>query len=98
MSSPRPEDDLDLARRVLDGSEEAWHEFIDCYTGLLRHAIRRFVRDQDDAASIYVSVLERLYRGQLAQFKGEARFGTWLVFVARHAALDHRRRLDWERR
>ena len=92
MSSPRPDDDLELARRVLGGSEEAWHELIDRYTGLLRHTIRRFVRDQDDAATVYVTVLERLYRGQLAQYKGEARLGTWLVFVARHAALDHLRR------
>lgn len=98
MPNSGPLDDLHLVHRILDGSLEAWHEFIESYTGLLNHTIRRVLRDHDDVATVYVAVLERLYRGRLAQYRGESRLGTWLVFVARSAALDHLRRRRGRRR
>ena len=98
MPHPGPQEDLLLVHRILDGSLEAWHEFIERYTGLLNHTIRRVLRDRDDIATVYVGMLERLYRGQLSKYRGESRLGTWLVFVARSAALDHARRLHGRRR
>ncbi len=98
MPNLGPPEDLDLAHRVLDGSLEAWHEFIERYTGLLHHTIRKVLRDRDDIATVYVAVLERLYRGQLAQYRGDARLETWLVFVGRSAALDYARRRRGRRR
>lgn len=92
MPAPEAEEDLLLVRQVLDGSIEAWHELILRYTGLIRHAIGQVVRDREDVATVHATVLEKLCHGQLARYRGEARLGTWLVFVARSSALDHRRR------
>ncbi len=93
MSHPDSKADFVLAKRITDGSLEAWHEFIDRYTGLINHSIGEVLNDQDEVATVYVAVLAGLYDGQLKQFKGESRLSTWLVFVARSKALDHYRSL-----
>jgi RNA polymerase sigma factor (sigma-70 family) len=86
-----PQDDLRLASRAAAGSLLAWHEFVERYTGLINHTLRHILRDEEEVASVYVQVLERLYRGRLAQYRGESRLSTWLVLVARSAALDRLR-------
>lgn len=93
MSSHSASEDLLLARRVLDGSLEAWHELVERYTGLINYTIGRVLRDPDEVATVYVAVLEGLHAGRLAQYKGEARLATWIVVVARSAALDRLRHL-----
>ncbi len=97
MLKPDPKADFALAKQITGGSLEAWHEFIDRYTGLIKHSIVRVLDDPDEVATVYVAVLEGLYDGQLKQFKGESQLSTWLVFVARSKALDHYRRLHGRR-
>ncbi len=84
--------DLALARRIGNGSLPAWHEFIERYTGLIKHSIAGVIHDREEIATVYVAVLEQLYKRQLRQFRGESRLVTWLVVVARSAALDHLRK------
>jgi RNA polymerase sigma factor (sigma-70 family) len=90
--------DLQLARRIVAGSEDDWHAFIDRYTPLIRAVLRRYVRDEDEVAGLWADLLARLYGGLLAQFAGRSTLATWLVLVARSAALDHQRRICGRRR
>ena len=83
--------DRDLAARVLAGSDEAWHAFVDRYSPLILSIIRRYVRDDEQVKNVWAGVLERLYRGQLRGYEGRSLLSTWLVFVARSAAIDHLR-------
>ncbi len=88
----RHDADLELVRAILDGSEEAWHGFIDRYSGLLMAVIHRYVSSRsDDARSLYADVLESLYRGKLATYAGRSALSTWLVLVTRSAVVDHLR-------
>ncbi|MCB1162760.1 sigma-70 family RNA polymerase sigma factor [bacterium] len=91
MHSPGAQDDHRLAQQVADGSLAAWHTFVERYTGLLQHTLRHILRDDEEVATVYVAVLERLYRGQIGQYRGDSRLSTWLVLVARSAALDRLR-------
>ncbi|MFO7608853.1 MAG: sigma-70 family RNA polymerase sigma factor [Candidatus Krumholzibacteriia bacterium] len=86
---PRYQDDRDLAARVLSGSVPAWHTFVERYSPLILSVLRRYVHDDDEVKNAWAEVLDRLYRGQLAQYAGRSRLSTWLVFVARSAAIDH---------
>jgi DNA-directed RNA polymerase specialized sigma24 family protein len=91
--------DLALARAVLAGSTEAWHEFIERYSRLVMAVIHRFVaRHQvDEARSLYVGVLESVYRSKLAKYEGRASLATWLVLVTRNAVVDDLRRRSGRR-
>jgi len=101
---PQYKQDRELAARILAGSEPDWHEFVDRYSALILSVLRRYVHDDEQVKNLWADVLERLYRGQLRSYEGRSLLSTWLVFVARSAAIDdlrHRRgrtRLpaDWD--
>jgi len=88
---PGHQQDREFVARILEGSEPDWHAFVDRYTPLILSIIRRYVHDEDQVKNVWAGVLERLYGGQLAGFAGRSRLSTWLVFVARSAAIDHLR-------
>lgn len=88
---PGHQQDRDLVARILAGSEPDWHAFVDRYTPLIMAIVRRYVHDEEQVKDVWAGVLERLYGGLLKGFAGRSRLSTWLVFVARSAAIDHLR-------
>jgi DNA-directed RNA polymerase specialized sigma24 family protein len=87
---------VDIARveSILGGSDAAWHEFIDRYSGLVISVIHRYIpsRRHDEVRTLYADVLASLYRGKLASYAGRSSLSTWLVLVTRSAVVDHLRR------
>ncbi len=90
---PGPHVDRELARRVLEGSREAWHEFLHRYTRLIDAVLRQQLPFEtgEEREQLRIDVLHDLYRGRLAQYGGRASLSTWLVVVVRGLALDHLR-------
>lgn len=88
------EQDRALVQAVLDGSTEAWHEFVEKYSQLILAVIHRYIprRHMDEARTLYATVLESLYRTKLATYEGRATLSTWVVLVTRSAVVDDLRR------
>ena len=84
------ERDLSLVRAIVGGSQTAWCTFVQRYSGLIHAVIRRYLysADRDDLRTVYVDVLESLYRHKLAGYQGRAALSTWLTLVARTAVSD----------
>lgn len=82
--------DIELVRDVQQGSLEAWHEFLQRYSGLIDRVISRHLpaQDRDERRGVYVDVLKRLYDGDLAKYQGRAPLSTWLALYTRHRSLD----------
>lgn len=82
--------DRALVQAVVGGSHPAWCTFLQRYSGLIHAVIRRYLysRDRDDLRTVYVDVLESLYRHKLASYRGRAALSTWLTLVTRTAVLD----------
>ncbi len=80
-----------LVEAVLAGSEAAWHTFIDRYTGLIIHVLRRYLFDEDLVRDTYVDVLGNLHEGRLSTYQGRSCLATWLMLVSRNAATDRLR-------
>jgi RNA polymerase sigma factor (sigma-70 family) len=97
-SSGRSEDiheaDLDLCRNIAIGSLSSWHQFLSQYSGLIFNVVRRhmFVRDEDDLRTVAVDVLEKLYNGDIAKYRGESALSTWLVVYTRCRVIDYTRK------
>ncbi len=83
--------DLALAEAVLRGDLEAWHLFIEQKSGIIIAVLRRYLFDEDELRTVYVDVLTKLRRGQLATYAGRSALTTWLTLVSRGAAADHLR-------
>jgi RNA polymerase sigma factor (sigma-70 family) len=91
MSVPgSPEHERRLLKLAVEGSEDAWHEFVDRYSGLIFSLIRRYLPhpNDDDRRSVYVDVLETLYEGALARYDGRASLATWIGVVTRSRCMD----------
>ncbi|NNF08228.1 MAG: hypothetical protein HKN21_15805 [Candidatus Eisenbacteria bacterium] len=80
--------DKKLVEAILAQSEEAWHEFIQRFTGLMYTVLKRHIQDEEHLRTAYVELLESLYRKKFATYEGRASLATWLTFVARNHALD----------
>jgi RNA polymerase sigma factor (sigma-70 family) len=96
----RVHEDLALIEMILGGSTVHWHAFVDRYAGLIYSVVRRqlFVEDDDEVRTVFAEILEVLYRGKLAEFRGESELSTWLIVVSRGKALDHLRHLQGRRK
>jgi RNA polymerase sigma factor (sigma-70 family) len=57
-----------------------------------------FVEDEDEVRTVFADVLEVLYHGKLAEFRGSSELSTWLIVVSRGKALDHLRHLHGRRK
>lgn len=87
-------EDAALVRAIHSGSVNAWHDFLDRYSGLVFQVVRRhlFAADEDDVRTVYVEVLKNLYEGALDKYEGRSSLATWLIVFARNRSLDFFRR------
>ncbi len=75
-----PDPDAELVRRAGTGDEAAYEQLV------LRHQRRafnvayRFLGDYDEALDVTQEAFVQVYRG-LKGFRGEARFGNWLITI-----------------
>jgi RNA polymerase sigma factor (sigma-70 family) len=90
-----------VVARLLDATElaardAAWGEFVAAYSRLVFHVCRGFGGDRDAIMDRYAHVLDHLRADDFRRVRafvadGRSEFSTWLVVVAQHACLDHRR-------
>src|SRR5512138_963541 len=81
-----PVSDAELVRRAKAGALEAFEELTRRYERPVYSLAYRIVRQEHDAEDVtqeaFLSAMEHL-----AGFREEARFSTWLLRIATHAAL-----------
>jgi RNA polymerase sigma factor (sigma-70 family) len=92
--------DLDLCRDIALGSLSSWHRFVSQYSSLIFSVIHRyhFTKDEDELRNLFVDILDKLYNGDLAKYRGEASLSTWLVVYSRCRIVDHTRKLRGRQR
>jgi len=90
----------DLWARLSAGqADAAWREFLERYSAVIMHAVRRHESDHDRASDCFLHVTAALsddgFR-RLLSFRpdGPARFRTWLLAVVSNLCVDWRRRQD----
>jgi len=84
------EQEIQLVERALHGDEAAFGELVEPLRKPLFSYIYRMVTLRQDAEDLLQDVLVRVLQS-LPNFRGEARFKTWLFGIATHTCLDHLR-------
>lgn len=74
-----------LIQRVLSGEQKAFELLVVKYQKRIERLVTRMVRDSDQASDITQDVFISAYRS-LRQFRGDARFYTWLHRIAVNTA------------
>jgi RNA polymerase sigma-70 factor (ECF subfamily) len=89
-ASPASLDDESLVARAAAGEAPALEELVGRYQERVFRLATRLTGDESDAADVLQDTFLSVCRN-LAAFRGEASFSTWLYRVATNAALMHRR-------
>ncbi len=79
-------DERDLITRVLAGDPEAERQLYDAYVDRVWRMTYRFAGDSERAAEWTQDTFVRVF-SRLADFRGEARLGTWIGAIAISVAL-----------
>lgn len=79
--------DDSLIRQALDGNEGAWQQLVSRYQSMLYCYSLRLMGNADDARDLLQDVLLVLCRN-LAQYRGDSSFKTWLFGIANYRAMD----------
>jgi RNA polymerase sigma-70 factor (ECF subfamily) len=87
----RGDSDESLVMAVRQGRVEAYSHLVDRHQQRVYAVLMRLVADPQTAEELAHEAFVRAYRG-LDGFRGEARFGTWVVQIAIHLARDEVRR------
>jgi len=81
------EEDAELLRAVLDGDGTAYRGLVEKYQGRVYSMIYGMLRNQEDARDVTQEAFVKAYRN-LASFRLEASFYTWLYRIAMNLAID----------
>jgi RNA polymerase sigma factor (sigma-70 family) len=100
-----PHTPIEALLKELDSpnAEEAWAQFLSCYSAHIYQVIRHLESDIDHSADCFQYVCEQLIENRsrrLRKFKGEgaATFVTWLRAVVRNLCIDwHRKQFGRQR-
>jgi RNA polymerase sigma-70 factor, ECF subfamily len=90
MPEMKIEDERALVERARCGDEGAVGSLVEPWRRPLLGYIYRMVTHRQDAEDLLQDVLVRVLEG-IREYRGEARFKSWLFGIATHACLDHLR-------
>jgi RNA polymerase sigma-70 factor (ECF subfamily) len=87
--------DTDIIGLVLKGDQNAYAVLVERYQNLVFTIALRYVKSREDAEEVAQDVFIKAYRS-LADFKGTAKFSTWLYTVATTTCITflRKKRLD----
>ena len=80
---------------VLEGSEQAYADLMERYKKPVYHMILKMVRNVDDAEDLTIEAFAKAFKN-LARFKKDYTFSTWLFRIATNNAIDfiRKKKLD----
>jgi RNA polymerase sigma-70 factor (ECF subfamily) len=89
---PVPEDDHSVVRRVLGGARHEFTILVRRHNQRLYRAARGIVKDDAEAEDVVQQAWMAIFRN-LASYRGDAAFSTWITRIAVNEALTRVRRL-----
>jgi RNA polymerase sigma-70 factor (ECF subfamily) len=88
--------DRDLLARCLQGTPEAWEDFVDRFLGLITYVVSEVAESrgmdlptaarEDVVADVFLALVDHDFR-TLRRFRGQSSLGTYLVVIARRIAV-----------
>lgn len=88
-----PSDEL-LLSAYRDGDAAAFETLLGRYRGPLFNVVLRSVRDRGRAEEIYQDVWMKVIE-RCDDFRGDAKFSTWLYTITRNLCIDHQRKMKF---
>src|SRR5262245_12977921 len=84
--------EMDLIQRVKSGEHDLFYQLIRPYEGRVFAAAMAILRNEADAEDTAQDAILKAFR-HISQFRGEARFSTWLLQITINEARMRKRRM-----
>ena len=78
--------DTEIIKRVLQGEQALYGQLVQRYQQFVFTLVLRFTDNREDAEEISQDIFVKAYRS-LADFRGEAKFSTWLYTIVRTSCI-----------
>jgi RNA polymerase sigma-70 factor (ECF subfamily) len=78
--------DTEIIRKILQGEQALFAQLVERYQQYVFTLVLRFTDNREDAEEISQDVFVKAYRS-LADFRGDAKFSTWLYTVVRTSCI-----------
>jgi RNA polymerase sigma factor (sigma-70 family) len=87
--------DTEIIKKILQGVQALFAQLVQRYQRYVFTLVSRFTSNREDAEEISQDVFVKAYRS-LADFRGEAKFSTWLYTIVRTSCITflRKKRLD----
>src|SRR5881392_4194163 len=87
--------DIEIIKKVLGGEQNAYAELVKRYQNYVFSLALRFTKNREDAEEVSQDIFVKAYRS-LADFKGTAKFSTWLYTIVNTTCITflRKKRLD----
>src|ERR1051325_8880562 len=87
--------DTEIIKQVLGGNQQAYAVLVDRYQSYVFTLTFRFTKNREDAEEVSQDIFVKAYRS-LADFKGTAKFSTWLYTIVNTTCITflRKKRLD----
>src|SRR5881396_1826590 len=87
--------DTEIISRVLGGDHNAYAALVERYKAYVFTLVLRYVKNREDAEEVSQDIFIKAYRS-LADFKGTAKFSTWLYTIVNTTCITflRKKRLD----
>src|SRR5919202_5602274 len=72
--------DMDIISQVLKGQHQAYSVLVERYKNYVFTIVLRYIKSREDAEEVAQDIFVKAYRS-LADFKGTAKFSTWLYTI-----------------
>ena len=88
---PTNQPDTELIQQVLQGNRQSFEVLVNRYRNLVFTVAYRLVNNREDAEELAQSAFVKAYRS-LADFRGDAKFSTWLYTIVSSLSLSFLRK------
>lgn len=78
--------DTEIIKKILQGEQALFAQLVQRYQRYVFTLVNRFTSNREDAEEISQDIFVKAYRS-LADFRGEAKFSTWLYTVVRTSCI-----------
>lgn len=80
-------------QKIIEGDEQAMREMYVAYSSRVHAFVRNYLRDPMEVQEVVVDTMFEVWK-HAARFRGDSKFLTWLLGIARHKALSKVRARD----
>jgi len=96
MIQPDPEIEADYIRRILAGEKQLFHDLIRPCERSIYFLLFSLLKNETEAEDVAQETVIKVYQN-LGKFRGDAKFRTWVLSIARNEALGRLRRIGSRR-